>query len=290
MGHRREDSKAGRLRAALLALLREHQRDGMLPTSARFLFYELEMRGVVSKERTGARRPDQDVSDALTTLREDGDVPWAWVKDETRQVTTWRVAPSVAAYVRDAVERASIDPWGDEVRPVVLTESRSLAGVLAGVAAQYAVPIASTNGQTAGFLHNDLGPALAAMGNAAGVLYLGDLDLSGGHIEDNDRRVLERILGRALEWRRLAVTPEQVRQHGLTVIQKKDGRHGRTGADGRREGRAFDAVETEALSQRVIVGLLTDALDDLLPEPLEAVRAREREQRDRVRRALSGLS
>jgi len=55
---RRADSKLGRLRAAILELLGEHERDGALPTSGRFLFYELEHRGVVSKTATGARRPD----------------------------------------------------------------------------------------------------------------------------------------------------------------------------------------------------------------------------------------
>jgi hypothetical protein len=34
-------SKIAGLRAALLKLLEEHRRDRMLPTSARFLFYEL---------------------------------------------------------------------------------------------------------------------------------------------------------------------------------------------------------------------------------------------------------
>ncbi len=34
----RPPSKIGTLRHVLLALLHEHQRDGMLPTNARFLF------------------------------------------------------------------------------------------------------------------------------------------------------------------------------------------------------------------------------------------------------------
>jgi hypothetical protein len=77
-------SKIGRLRELLLALLQEHEQDGALPTSARFLFYELVQRGELSKERTGARRADQDMSDALLDIREDGRVPWDWIADETR--------------------------------------------------------------------------------------------------------------------------------------------------------------------------------------------------------------
>jgi len=51
-------SKIARVRAALLELLAEHERSQALPTSARFLFYELVQRGILSKQRTGAsRRP-----------------------------------------------------------------------------------------------------------------------------------------------------------------------------------------------------------------------------------------
>jgi hypothetical protein len=76
------ESKIGALRAILLALLEKHERDGALPTSARFLYYELVQRGQLSKERTGARRPDQDLHDALTNIREDG----RWIVDETRSL------------------------------------------------------------------------------------------------------------------------------------------------------------------------------------------------------------
>jgi hypothetical protein len=84
-------SKIGLLRASLLELLEEHRTDDTIPTSSRFLFYELVQRGIVSKERksSGGRRPDQDVSDALIDLRENGQVPWDWVVDETRSLESY---------------------------------------------------------------------------------------------------------------------------------------------------------------------------------------------------------
>ena len=72
-------SKAAQRREALLRLLEEHRRDGALPTSGRFLFYELVARGIISKTPTGKRRADQDMTEALTQLRENGDVPWDWI-------------------------------------------------------------------------------------------------------------------------------------------------------------------------------------------------------------------
>jgi len=45
------DSKIAHLRREQLKLLFEHERAQAIPTSARFLFYELVRRGIVSKER-----------------------------------------------------------------------------------------------------------------------------------------------------------------------------------------------------------------------------------------------
>jgi hypothetical protein len=60
----RPDSKIGRLRVALMHLLDEHRRDGALPTSVRFLFYELVARSIISKE---GDRPDKIVSEGSPT-------------------------------------------------------------------------------------------------------------------------------------------------------------------------------------------------------------------------------
>jgi hypothetical protein len=269
-------TKAARLRAELLNLIAEHAADGALPTSARFLFYELVQRGVISKERTGARRPDQDMIDALTQLRESRVVPWDAIVDETRRLDSIYTAPTVAAWMQDALKDARIDPWGDEPGPLILTESRSLAGVLRPVAYLYGVPIASTNGQCGGFLHNDVAPAI--QGGRA-VIYLGDLDLAGGQIEANTRRVVEDCTG-PVEWERLAITQEQVTEHDLPVITKHDRRYN--------DRRPHRAVETEALSQQVLTRMLTDHLDALLPEPLEDVQGRERDQRAAIARILRG--
>ncbi len=62
----RPDSKIGRVRTQLMYLHDEHRRDGALPTSVRFLFYELVARSIIAKE---GDRPDKIVSEALTDLR-----------------------------------------------------------------------------------------------------------------------------------------------------------------------------------------------------------------------------
>src|SRR5262249_38475812 len=178
-------SKIGALRDLLLALLQEHDRDGAIPTSARFLFYELVQRGELSKERTGARRPDQNLHDALTDIREDGRVPWHWIVDETRSLDDFTGYPSIKQGVVYQLPYIALDPWHGSAA-MVLTESRSLAGVLRDLVSNCRARIAPTNGQVGGFLRTDLAPRLKS-GNR--VIYLGDLDLAGDQIEANPRRV-----------------------------------------------------------------------------------------------------
>jgi hypothetical protein len=283
-GLSKPSTKAGRLQRACMNLILEHEADGAIPTSIRFIFYELESRGIVPKDYRnpdGSKRPrtpSQDVAEAIKVLRECGLVPWSWIVDETRSLHSWRFAKSAYEYVLGTLPEVRIDLWGGERPTLILCESRSLAGVLERIAASYLCPIAATNGQAGGFLHTEVAPLVNANGSsyARRVLYLGDLDLSGSHIEENTRRVLSDYGD--LEWQRLAITLEQVRANNLTAIDKKDHRFN--------PARTFPAVETEALRQAQIQQILTSALDAMVPEPLAEVLEREEEQRVRIRQRL----
>ena len=176
-------SKIAALRDLVVALLQEHEQDGTIPTNARFLFYELVQRGQISKERTGARRADQDLHDALTDVREDGRIPWDWIVDETRSLEDYTGYPTILEGVLAKLPYVDLDPWRGNA-PMVLTESRSLSGVLRDLVREYRARIASTNGQCGGFLRTDIAPLLRP---GMQVLYLGDWDLSGNLIEANTR-------------------------------------------------------------------------------------------------------
>jgi hypothetical protein len=270
-GLSREDSKAGRLQRAILKILHEHEKDDGLPTSARFLVYELSGLGIIpkrKKEGAGGRRTDQDVHDALTYLREREIIPWWWIEDETRTLTAWQYASSVAEYVSEAINRARIDLWDGEPPPMLICESRSLSGVLENLAARYLVPITSTNGQCGGHLHNEVAPNLV---EGQRVLYCGDFDHQGGQIEDNTRSVLEQLVG-PLDWTRLMLTAEQA--VGLPTIRKPDRRY--------KPVRYHEATETEALGQGTVVSIIRSYLNSILPEPYEVVRERERQQRAEI--------
>jgi hypothetical protein len=267
-------SNIGRLRIACYERMTAHERVGSLPTSATFVFYELEGMGAVTKSpinsRTGKPRKRTDrqyVSDALMDLRLAKLIPWEWIADETRAVSMWEFTDDIDEIVDAAMTAGRLDLWDGDPPPLIVCESRSLKGVLEDTAALYLTPIGATNGQAGGFLYTDMLPLLE--GAERRVLYLGDLDHQGGQIETNTRSVLVRELGREIDWRRLAITEEQVTARDLTPISKPDRRY--------KPARYADAWETEALGQQTVVSLLRDALDELLPEPLAAVLVRERE-------------
>ncbi len=286
---------AGQLQMALLVQLAEHQRAGTIPTNGQFLWYELESLGIVDKEkrrgRPGVKRgQDQDLSDALLHLREQGIIPWGWISDETRQTYSYIGARSIADAVTAYVDAATLDPWGDDGPPLILCESRSLAGTLQGLAEEYRCLLAATNGQTNGYVRTDLVQHIDA---DTYVFYLGDLDLSGGQIEANTRRVLTEASGVSEQqrmWKRLAITQRQVRSYSLQdkVITRKDGRHKRRDCCGP-DGPGHSAIETEALGQERIVSIVRRHLDAMLAEDLADVHVREERQRAQITAQLDGL-
>jgi hypothetical protein len=226
----------------------------------------------VSKERSRkhGRGDDQNFADALMYLREHGVIPWNWIIDETREVNVWSYANTIQDALAEYAPRARIDCWDGQAPPLILCESRSLAGVLRRIAARYLCPIASTNGQVGGFLVTEIAPLLK---DGRRVLYFGDFDHQGHQIEDATRRRLEEHVGEITEWERLALTEEQVTRYDLerVAIEKVDRRY--------KPPQVHRAIETEALSQTVIETILTERLDDLLPQPVEDVLVREREER-----------
>lgn len=119
------------------------------------------------------------------------------------------------------------------------------------------------------------------------MLYIGDRDLAGDDIEASTRSVLARARGWAFDpgtWERLAITQDQaddLRARGVEPILKTDSRFS--------SRRPHEAFEAEALGQTEIERLVRTRLDELLPEPLPDVLARERSERAELQAMLDGL-
>ena len=281
------ETKRGRVHRACPEVLREHERDDALPTNGRFVFYELEQRGIVPKHSEGKRQPRQDVSDALLYLREQGVIPWWWIDDASRSLDEWRYAASVYEYAAESIKRARIDLWKGEPPPLVLFESRAAWGVSRNLCGRYLVPNAPCGGQCRGFLVNEIAPLLK--GNDRRVLYVGDCELRGpaDQIEAATRRVLEQHAEReftADTWGKIALTEAQVKASPRLrklEITKYDKRY--------KPPKTYRAVQCEALKQSVLINIVRKHLDATLPEPLNDVRVREEAQRTNLQAALRRL-
>jgi hypothetical protein len=278
-------SLSGKLQRACLEIIREHERDGALPTNGRFVFYELEQRGYVPKNYIGKKRaPRQDVSGALMHLRRLGLIPWEWILDESRDVDEWEFATSVYQYVVEQAEGARIDCWNGEPPPLIICEAKATKGVLTRIAAKYLCPITATGGQCGGHLVTAVAPLLR--NNDRRVLYIGDFELRGpaDQIEANTRRYLEEHTGRVFDdktWIRIALTEQQVRRNKRLLalkISKLDRRY--------KPPRRYEAVECEAVGQVQLERILERKLDNMLPEPIDAVLVRQKRQRTRISRLL----
>ena len=164
-------SKIAALRDLVVALLLEHERDGTIPTNARFLFYELVQRGQISKEKTGVRqRSDQNLHDALTDVREDGRIPWDWISTKRDR---WRTTP-LFLYSQRCACKATLRP----ARPVARYKRPAWH--------RERIPRPYSLDQWPVRLRTDIAQQLQPGGMR--VLYLGDFDLSGDLIETNTRR------------------------------------------------------------------------------------------------------
>lgn len=266
----------GRLQRACMNVLRRYEERGELPTSARFVYYDLKQSDYPLKTHA-RRRADTDVIEACMHLRNVGLVPWKWFSDETRSVTLAYAAPTLRRWLADMLDHARLDPWGEVLRPMIICESRGVRAALRATANRYCVPMFSSNGQAGGFLRTDVAPLLESK---TPVGYFGDWNPAGQSIEDNTRDVLEDVVGGDLDWTRLAITDQQAETEGLPPKPATDGRY--------RDGRPHDSYEAEALGATRLVGIATDWLDGLTPEPIAAVLGRETGQRQQLREDLRG--
>src|SRR5262249_19650854 len=121
----------------------------------------------------------------LRQAREDAEIPWQWIVDETRElerVSTWA---DPAAYARCVAQSYRRDFWNQQpVRCEVWSEKGTVRGVLQAVLDHYAVgfnPVHGFNSATS--VYNS---AQDSDGRELIALYVGDFDPSGMFMSEED--------------------------------------------------------------------------------------------------------
>jgi hypothetical protein len=200
--------------AAMYAIAKAAQ-----PITGRGVGYKLFTAGLITSMSTNEM---QKVYRLLRIAREQGDIPWEWVVDETRElekVSTWK---DPAAYARTVARSYRRDFWDQQpVRVEVWSEKGTIRGVLKPVLDHYAVGFRVMHGFTSATAVNDV--AEDGDGRDLIVLYVGDLDPSGMYMSERDLPDrLAQYGGDHVKLRRIALMPDQT--SGLPSFPASDKR------------------------------------------------------------------
>jgi hypothetical protein len=169
---------------------------------------------------------------------------------------------------------------GQRIAPMILAEKATLVAQLRDwFGDPLGVPIAALRGYSSESYEREIRSHLETGIEAAyayTALYLGDFDPSGEDIERNTRR----YLGDCFEsWKRIAVTPAQIKRYKLPENPGKT-RDSRAPGFAARHGRLVQ-VEIEALDPNLLRRLLTNEINASRDtSTFEAVLSRERAERD----------
>jgi hypothetical protein len=176
------------------------------PITGRGVGYQLFNVHLIPSMKEGMRT----VYRLLRIAREEGDIPWAWIVDETREFERTSTWSNPAEYARCVAQSYRRDFWDQQpVRVEVWSEKGTVRGVLQPVLDEYAVGFRVLHGFSGATTVHDV--AKHDDGRPLIVLYVGDFDPSGLFMSEEDLpRRLKKYGGDHVELRRIALTQEQV--------------------------------------------------------------------------------
>ena len=176
----RGKSKASlELIAAAITILEEIQ-----PATVRAVCYRLFIQKLIpcmTKANT------DKVSKQLVYARETGQLPWAWVVDETREAERIASWDSPEAIISTAVDQYRKDYWAMQPKWVeVWSEKGTIRGTLAPILKKYGVTFRVMHGYGSATSINGIAKETAASDKNLTVLYVGDWDPSGMQMSEID--------------------------------------------------------------------------------------------------------
>ena len=161
----------------------------------------------------------QRVYRLLKVAREQGDIPWEWIVDETRELEICSSWADPAAFVRTVSRAYRRDFWLQQPqRVLVVSEKGTVRGVLAPVLNQYGVGFRVMHGFSSATAVYDI--AQDSDGRPLIILYVGDYDPSGMYMSECDLpERLAKYDGDHVQVKRIALTQAH---HGLPSFLASD--------------------------------------------------------------------
>lgn len=225
------------------------------PMTVRQVFYRATVASLVAKTEAGYRQ----VQRMLVEMRRDGELPWSWIVDTSRNVyiadsfdSPEEAAQATARFYRKAL-------WRDaDCRVEVWLEKDALSGVLSPITSDYDVGLYVTRGfASLSYLHA-AAEVIAARTVPTFIYHLCDRDPSGVMAGDKIEATLRSLAPAAdIHFTRLAVTEEQVVAMELPSRPTKDSNH--------TKGWTGDSVELDAIEPDVLRAIVRKAIEQHLP-------------------------
>lgn len=265
---RRTRAQIEQLEQQIYDVLREDH-----PQSVRHVFYRMtDPRLPEPVEKTEAGYVA--VQRRLVEMRRNGTIPYGWLTDATRRGYFAETFRSPADALRQTARFYRKSIWDQNPDYVeVWCESRSIAGTIMPITDKWAVPLYPSGGFTSLTLAYQAAEHMAeeANGRPTTILYIGDYDPAGVLIDKKVEAELRRHAPDVdLNFRRIAITPEQIDLMGLPTKPAKDSRGGFTGG----------TVEAEAMPARILRELLEYEIDLLVdPDVFATVQVAEQSER-----------
>lgn len=154
------------------------------PATVRAVCYRLFVAGLIqdmSKSSTNS------VSRLLKVAREENEIPWEWIVDESREAETVSMWGSPEEIFAAAVRQYRRDYWQDQdTRVEVWSEKGTIRGTLDPVLKEYGVTFRVMHGYASATVINTIAEEASATDKDFIALYVGDWDPSGKHMSDVD--------------------------------------------------------------------------------------------------------
>jgi hypothetical protein len=265
------------LKDVLLEIGEEHQ-----PFTVRNMFYLTHSYGYIDKEERDYRK----VQRLLGILREDGEMPFEWVVDNTRWMRKNASYSSAEHALRVCVQQFRRDLWEDQgVYPEVWCEADASAGILFDVTDKWDIPLMVSRGfSSKSFLWSAAQEYKELDGKCVFIMYFGDHDQHGKLIEDHIERDLRRFAPNVdLTFVRVAVRDWQIEKWNLPTRPPKV-----VGKGSDKKWIESGTVQLEAIPPKVLRGLLKHVIEKIVDkEQLESIRRIEREERAQLEHMLN---
>lgn len=154
------------------------------PITIRGICYRLFVAGHIDSM---AVKNTQKISRLLTRAREEGDVDWNSIVDESRSMEEEATFTDLAEYARGIEQWYRRDFWAhQENRIIVISEKATVAGILRPVLGDYGVPFFPVHGFNSATKMHDLAQGIASDKRHTVLLYVGDYDPSGMYMSEWD--------------------------------------------------------------------------------------------------------